>query len=132
MLKKKVLKKEHRLGTHYLMGLIFKRDQVDFLLNWRKWGNILKEAATLSGATVIKGKRALHIFDDGGFSLIIVLAESHISIHTWPNKNKRRRPRALIDIFTCGGHCKPQVGAKYIKKVTKPFKVVHEKKLHRG
>ena len=41
-----------------------------------------------------------------GFAL---LAESHISIHTWPEKGI-----AMCDIFTCGEHCEPQNAVDYL------------------
>ncbi len=39
-----------------------------------------------------------------------MLAESHISIHTWPEKGM-----AVCDIFTCGDHTMPQDGVEYMK-----------------
>ena len=39
-----------------------------------------------------------------------MLAESHISIHTWPEKGM-----AVCDIFTCGEHTKPKKGVEYMQ-----------------
>ena len=43
-----------------------------------------------------------------GFAL---LAESHLSIHTWPEKGV-----AYCDIFTCGEHCEPQKAVEYLNE----------------
>jgi len=39
-----------------------------------------------------------------------MLAESHISIHTWPELGM-----AVCDVFTCGDHTTPQDGVEYMK-----------------
>ena len=53
---------------------------------------------------------ATHKFDPQGVTGVAMLAESHISIHTWPEKNM-----AVCDIFTCGDHTNPQDGVEYMK-----------------
>ena len=59
-------------------------------------GDILREAALAAGATVLDIN--MHDFGDRcGFTGVAVLAESHISIHTWPENDY-----AAIDIFMCG------------------------------
>jgi S-adenosylmethionine decarboxylase len=56
----------------------------------------LREAATAARATVLKLE--LHSFSpSGGVTGVAVLAESHISIHTWPE-----RAFAAVDVFMCG------------------------------
>ena len=56
----------------------------------------LRNAAKLSGATLLKTQ--LHHFGaGGGVTGVALLAESHISIHTWPE-----RGYAAIDAFMCG------------------------------
>lgn len=55
----------------------------------------LREAATVSGATVEVA--ALKPFPGGGIAGVLVLSESHISIHTWPELGA-----AALDIFMCG------------------------------
>ena len=51
-----------------------------------------------------------HKFDPQGVTCVAMLAESHISIHTWPELGM-----AVCDIFTCGDHTKPKEGVKYMK-----------------
>lgn len=61
---------------------------------------ILCQAARAANATILHSH--LHQFGEGGgVSGVVVLAESHISIHTWPE-----RDFAAVDIFMCGA-CDP-------------------------
>ena len=53
-----------------------------------------------------------HKFDPQGVTCVAMLAESHISIHTWPEKGM-----AVCDIFTCGEHTKPKKGVEHMKKM---------------
>ena len=68
----------------------------------------LFRAATESGATIVG--REDHKFEGGGegIAMVLLLSESHISIHTWPECG-----HAQVDIFTCG-NCDPKKGAKVV------------------
>ncbi|GHD67655.1 adenosylmethionine decarboxylase [Jeongeupia chitinilytica] len=56
----------------------------------------LREAARAAGATVLFGH--VHPFGDGlGVTGVLLLMESHISIHTWPEHGF-----AAVDVFMCG------------------------------
>ena len=55
---------------------------------------------------------AVHKFDPQGVTSIAMLAESHISIHTWPEKGM-----AVCDVFTCGDTATPQDGVEYMRKM---------------
>lgn len=63
------------------------------------------QAAIMAGATVVT--RAFHRFSPQGVTGVVVLQESHISIHTWPEKGY-----AAIDCYTCGDHCSPEKAAE--------------------
>ncbi len=63
-------------------------------------------AAAAVGATVVG--EAFHRFSPQGVSGTIVIAESHISMHTWPEAQY-----AAVDIFTCGG-LDPRPGLDYL------------------
>ena len=52
---------------------------------------------------------AVHKFDPQGVTSIAMLAESHISIHTWPEKLM-----AVCDVFTCGDRTLPQSAMQYM------------------
>src|SRR6185437_686366 len=82
------------------------------------------EAAEASGATVlsVQGKQ----FEPQGATVLVLLSESHLSIHTYPEKGF-----AAIDCYTCGETVDPQVAIDYLVSVLKPGKV-HAKKLIRG
>ena len=68
----------------------------------------LRKAAEAAGAMVLNVK--LHQFSDtGGVSGVAILAESHISIHTWP-----ARDFAAIDVFMCGT-CNPHTSLPILK-----------------
>jgi S-adenosylmethionine decarboxylase len=73
----------------------------------------LRAAALAAGATILHTH--LHQFgDNGGVSGVIVLAESHISIHTWPE-----RDFAAIDIFMCGA-CDPHRSVPLLQQAFQP------------
>ncbi len=58
-------------------------------------------AADAAGATVVES--SFHKFGPHGVSGVLVLAESHLSVHTWPE-----RDYAATDIYTCGDRCTPE------------------------
>ncbi len=64
----------------------------------------LVSAAKEAKATIID--ISFHEFNPFGVSGMVVIAESHLSIHTWPEYNY-----AAVDIFTCGDIIKPEVAA---------------------
>lgn len=88
----------------------------DILKSMKKIKEALLEAVKAAGATVLSTK--LHKFKGGGVSGVIILSESHISIHTWPEYNY-----AALDIFTCGRSVKPQKAVPVLKKHFKPGKM---------
>ncbi len=69
----------------------------------------LIEAVRLSGATIIRS--FFHLFPPDGVSGIVVVAESHFSIHTWPEY-----AYSALDIFTCGDRIKSKEALTYLKK----------------
>jgi S-adenosylmethionine decarboxylase proenzyme len=70
---------------------------------------LMNEAAILSGATVIGSH--FHTFNPYGVSGVIVIAESHLSIHTWPEYGY-----AAVDIFTCGETIDAVKAFKHLKE----------------
>jgi S-adenosylmethionine decarboxylase len=76
----------------------------------------LREAAEAAGATILHS-HFHHFSPNGGVSGVLVLAESHISIHTWPE-----RDFAAIDIFMCGA-CDPHLSIPVLKETFKPATV---------
>jgi S-adenosylmethionine decarboxylase len=76
----------------------------------------LREAAEAAGATILHS-HFHHFGPDGGVSGVLVLAESHISIHTWPE-----RDFAAVDIFMCGA-CDPYKSLPVLKDAFQPASV---------
>jgi S-adenosylmethionine decarboxylase len=66
-------------------------------------------AALASDAVAVGGGHVLdtsHVtFPNGAVTLVLILAESHLAIHTWPEDN-------LIDMFSCGAIDGPRVAAE--------------------
>lgn len=84
----------------------------------------LREAATAAEATILTA-HFHHFTPNGGVSGVLVLAESHISIHTWPERNF-----AAIDIFMCGA-CDPHKAVPVLKRHFAP-ESVHVNEQRRG
>ena len=68
---------------------------------------ILSNAAKLSNSTVLN--LISNKFEPQGVTAIALLAESHLSIHTWPESYY-----SAVDIFTCGQNMKPERASKYL------------------
>lgn len=85
---------------------------------------ILIEAVKRADNTPLKV--AIHKFNPQGITGVILLAESHIALHSWPEFNY-----LAIDIFTCGDKALPLKALHYLKKMFKPKKV-EIKEIKRG
>jgi S-adenosylmethionine decarboxylase proenzyme len=70
---------------------------------------LMLEAASRSGATIVGN--IFHHFSPHGVTGVVVIAESHLAIHTWPEFRY-----ASVDLFTCGTHLNPWIGFEYIKE----------------
>lgn len=64
-------------------------DDVDFI------ERAMVDAARIAGATIVS--RAFHHFSPHGVSGAVIIAESHLAVHTWPEYGY-----AAVDLFTCG------------------------------
>ena len=99
---------------------------VDFdLLNSAEFLQVhMVEAAEACGATVMSVQSKQ--FEPQGATVLVLLSESHLSIHTYPE-----RGFAALDCYTCGETVDPQLAIDYLLGVLKP-KTTHAKKLIRG
>ncbi len=93
------------LGLHYLLEL--KDCEPQILDDLEAVKQVLLEAARISKATVLE--HSFRKFSPQGISGIVIIAESHFSIHTWPEY-----AFAAIDIFTCGEVMDPLTAVGYI------------------
>ena len=73
---------------------------------------ILNRAAKLANATVLN--LISNKFEPQGVTAIALLAESHISIHTWPESHY-----SAVDIFTCGRNMLPELASQYLIEALK-------------
>ena len=95
----------YALGTHLLVEL---RDcDPEILKDLSRVKEAMVSAAKEAKATIIDV--SFHEFNPFGISGMVVIAESHLSIHTWPEYGY-----AAVDIFTCGDVIKPEVAAHYL------------------
>ena len=75
----------------------------------------MRQAIKISGAKILH--MHMHRFgEEQGISGVAVLAESHISVHTWPE-----RKYIAFDIFMCGD-TNPELACKYLIETLKPKK----------
>lgn len=75
----------------------------------------LRAAVKAAGATLLKS--ASHDFGEGqGVTVFALLAESHIALHSWPEKNY-----IAADIFTCGG-CEAEKAAQILIERFRPLR----------
>ena len=72
----------------------------------------LNRAAKLAKATVLN--LISNKFEPQGVTAIALLAESHMSIHTWPESNY-----SAVDIFTCGQNMSPEFASQYLIEAMK-------------
>jgi len=74
---------------------------------------LVTEAAKKAGAHVLQA--SVHRFSPMGCSVIVILKETHISIHTWPEFKF-----AAIDIFLCGESLDPYTAWEHLKVALQP------------
>jgi len=83
---------------------------------------LLIEAAERCGATVVG--RCVHHFNPYGVSGVLVIAESHLAVHTWPEHRY-----AAFDLFTCGDSLRPEECFQYLKEALRSqhhtLRVIH-------
>ena len=111
-----------RLGVHFILDFAGCRQGI--LNSEEEIANILRKAAEHSNTTILN--LYTHKFSPQGVSGAVVIAESHISIHTWPDKDY-----VALDIFTCGDTALPQKAVEYLTAALEP-KVSQVRELSRG
>lgn len=98
------------LGNHVLIELY--ECDCEYLNNTEFIGNEMNKAAKLSGATIISSN--FHSFEPHGVSGVVIIAESHLTIHTWPEYGY-----AAVDLFTCGDSVDPWKAFSHLKESLK-------------
>lgn len=93
------------LGRHVLAELF--GCHADVLNDRDKIRQLMLTAAVKAGAEVVG--EFFHQFSPHGISGVVVISESHLAIHTWPEHGY-----AAVDVFTCGDTVDPWVACRYL------------------
>ncbi len=94
------------LGNHLLVELY--ECDAGKLNDLGRLKRVMEKAVSVSGATALK--TSFHQFAPQGVSGVVIIAESHFTIHTWPEYGY-----AALDIFTCGHTIDSQKALDYIE-----------------
>ena len=95
----------HALGRHMLLELFDCDPDAINSLDIVKTSMV--EAAKRAQATIVDV--IFHEFNPFGISGVVVIAESHLAIHTWPEYRY-----AAVDVFSCGETLQPQVAVEHL------------------
>lgn len=95
------------LGRHWLIEL--KNCEVSKLVEVADVARAMEGAVTASGATQVDAR--FHQFNPFGVSGVIIIMESHFTIHTWPE-----HAYAAVDIFTCGNSIDTEKAVAFLQK----------------
>ncbi|MCD6133300.1 MAG: adenosylmethionine decarboxylase [Deltaproteobacteria bacterium] len=110
------------LGRHILVEY-FNCDR-ELLNDPVRLESCLKEAAVKTGAHILSS--TFRTFEPHGVSGVVIVAESHLAIHTWPEYGI-----LLGDFFTCGEQANPWKAHEYLKNILKPTRSM-EREILRG
>jgi len=98
------------LGNHLIIEM-YDCDPV-IINNRKKVEQALIKAVEISGATIVQS--VIHEFNPHGISGVVVIEESHFSVHTWPEYGY-----CALDIFTCGSEIDHYSALQYLKDTFK-------------
>lgn len=96
------------LGRHILIE--FYNCDEDILKNPEIVETRMNEAAKIANATIVQS--VFHHFNPYGVSGAVIISESHLAIHTWPEYGY-----AAVDVFTCGDKINPWTAFKFLEDV---------------
>ncbi len=96
----------------------------DLLCDPDRWEQFFASAVAATGATQAAPPTQIW-FDNGGMTAFVVLTESHLSVHTWPEEG-----RCAVDCYTCGA-ADPAAVEGVFKHLFVP-KVMRTRLVHRG
>ncbi len=104
------------IGKH-VYGNLYDCDE-EVLANEQQLREIVTQAAELANMTIWDLKSWKFGGEKGGVSVIALVVESHISIHTWTEY-----AYATVDVYTCGEKADPEVAFNYIAEKLKARRV---------
>lgn len=105
--------KIEQLGRHILVE--FYNCDKEILNDHTLIEKYMNEAAEAAKATIVKS--VFHLFNPWGVSGAVVIQESHLTIHTWPEYGY-----AAVDLFTCGDEVNPWIAFDYLNEKLKAEK----------
>jgi len=77
------------------------------------WRRVIRSAIEAMGVTLLNLE--VHMFEPQGMTAVAILAESHLAVHTWPE-----RDYVAIDVFTCGATVRPEAGIDLLRSELEP------------
>ncbi len=95
----------NQLGRHILVE--FYNCDAKALSDHKFVEKVMNEAAVKSNATIVNS--CFHTFNPWGVSGAVIIQESHLTIHTWPEYGY-----AAVDLFTCGEDVDPWIGFDHL------------------
>lgn len=98
------------LGRHVLVEFYNCKEEI--LKNPILIKECMNEAAKIANATIVE--TVFHHFNPYGVSGVVIISESHLAIHTWPEYGY-----AAVDIFTCGNKIDPWIAFKFLEDIFK-------------
>lgn len=101
-------------GTHFTAS--YKDCDHKALTNIPELKNAMLQAAKASGAQVLN--HVDFIFEPDGYTMVILLSESHASIHTYPEFDA-----CFVDLFTCGHNCSSKAFDEALQNYLKPQQI---------
>ena len=104
-----MMKRKSKIKVPYYVHLMADFETGRIVEDIQEVEDILFAAAKKANNTPLKV--AVHKFSPHGITGVILLAESHIAIHSWPEFNY-----LAVDIFTCGRKSRPRKALEYIQK----------------
>ncbi len=104
-----MMKRKSKIKVPYYVHLMADFETGRIVEDIQEVEDILFAAAKKANNTPLKV--AVHKFSPHGVTGVILLAESHIAIHSWPEFNY-----LAVDIFTCGRKSRPRKALEYIQK----------------
>lgn len=100
---------DHAHGRHCLIDLWGCASPADPV----GWEQLLRAAVDAMDATLLDLR--VHAFAPHGLTAVAILAESHLAIHTWPE-----RDYVAIDLFTCGDQARPEAAIAHLTGALRP------------
>lgn len=99
------------IGRHFMASYV--GCEPDALRHLDCLEDAMRKAVRASGATLLNTAR--HVFPSGGATIVMLLSESHASIHTYPEHGS-----CFVDLFTCGLDCRPDAFDAVLRNYLRP------------